>query len=194
MNTGHEGSLTTLHASSTRDALSRLETMVMYSGFELPEKNIRSQIASAVDLIVQLARLSDGSKKVVKVSEIIGMEGSVVVMQDIFVWQQTGVEKNKVVGYHRSTGIRPNFLEKAKLEGYEVNSAIFGREYQHTYSTDPKDLGHLIMRSERKLDTAPKEKLVETIIKDNEQSSKEALDRLRAGRDDKSELLKRLKK
>ncbi len=194
MNTGHEGSLTTLHASSTRDALSRLETMVMYSGFELPEKNIRSQIASAVDLIVQLARLSDGSKKVVKVSEIIGMEGSVIVMQDIFVWQQTGVEKNNVIGYHRSTGIRPNFLEKAKLEGYEVNSAIFSREYKHSYSADSKDSGHSIMRGERGHDTAHKEKLVEAIIKDNEQGSKEALDRLRAAKNDGSELLKRLKK
>ncbi len=194
MNTGHEGSLTTLHASSTRDALSRLETMVMYSGFELPEKNIRSQIASAVDLIIQLARLSDGSKKVVKVSEIIGMEGSVIVMQDIFVWQQTGVEKNKVIGYHRSTGIRPNFLEKAKLEGYEVNSAIFSREYKHTYSTDSKESGYFIARAEKTLDTASEEKSAEAITKNNEQSSREMPGRLRAGSDDKSELLRRLRK
>ncbi len=140
MNTGHEGSLTTLHANSTRDALSRLETMVLYSGIELPEKNIKTQIASAVDIIVQVSRLSDGTRKVVKVSEIVGMEGDVISMQDIFIWHQTGIENNKIQGKHESTGVRPKFLEKARYKGFEINGAIFDKNYIHTY---PDKLGHV---------------------------------------------------
>lgn len=106
MNTGHDGSLTTLHANSPRDALSRLETMVMFSGIDLPERNIKSQIASAINIVIQASRLSDGSRKVTKVSEIVGMEGDVITMQDIFVWEQTGTGVNTVMGMHSSTGIR----------------------------------------------------------------------------------------
>lgn len=133
MNTGHDGSLTTLHANSARDALSRLETMVMYSGIDLPEKNIKSQIASAVDLIVQVNRLQDGSRKVTSVSEIIGMEGNVLSMQEIFNFEQTGVENLKVIGQHVSTGIRPKFLEKLKMKSLTLPQEYFNKERKHSY-------------------------------------------------------------
>ncbi len=133
MNTGHDGSLTTLHANSPRDALSRLETMVMFSGIDLPERNIKSQIASAINIVIQASRLSDGSRKVTKVSEIVGMEGDVITMQDIFVWEQTGTGVNTVMGMHSSTGIRPKFLDKIIAKGIEVNPQIFDRNYRHTY-------------------------------------------------------------
>ena len=133
MNTGHDGSLTTLHANSPRDALSRLETMVMFSGIDLPERNIKSQIASAINIVIQASRLSDGSRKVTKVSEIVGMEGDVITMQDIVVWEQTGTGVNTVMGMHSSTGIRPKFLDKIIAKGIEVNPQIFDRNYRHTY-------------------------------------------------------------
>ncbi len=95
MNTGHDGSLTTLHANSPRDALSRLETMSMYSGIELPEKNIKSQIASAIDMVIQVNRLQDGSRKITSVSEITGMEGNVISMQEIFAFEQTALKIQK---------------------------------------------------------------------------------------------------
>lgn len=133
MNTGHDGSLTTLHANSPRDALSRLETMVMFSGIDLPERNIKSQIASAINIIIQASRLQDGSRKVTKVSEIVGMEGDVITMQDIFVWEQTGTGVNTVMGMHSSTGIRPKFLDKIIAKGIDINPQIFDRNYRHTY-------------------------------------------------------------
>ena len=135
MNTGHDGSLTTLHANSPRDALSRLETMVMFSGIDLPDRNIKSQIASAINIIIQVSRLSDGTRKVTKVSEIVGMEGDVITMQDIFVWEQTGTGVNKVMGMHSSTGIRPKFLDKIVAKGIEINPQIFDKSYRHTYLT-----------------------------------------------------------
>ncbi|HZT13063.1 MAG TPA: ATPase, T2SS/T4P/T4SS family [Candidatus Baltobacteraceae bacterium] len=113
MNTGHDGSLTTLHANSPRDALSRLETLVMMAGFDLPVRAIREQIASAVDLIVQIARLRDGSRKIVSVSEIIGMEGDVVTMQELIRYAQHGVDlENKVAGEFQYTGVQPQALQK----------------------------------------------------------------------------------
>lgn len=133
MNTGHDGSLTTLHANSPRDALSRLETMSMYSGIELPEKNIKSQIASAVDMVIQVSRLQDGSRKITAVSEITGMEGSVISMQDIFVFEQTAFENSKVVGQHVSTGIRPKFVEKIKGQNLSIPSEYFAKDRKHTY-------------------------------------------------------------
>ena len=133
MNTGHDSYLTTLHATSPRDALSRLETMGMFSGIDLPEKNIKSQIASAINIIIQVSRLSDGSRKITKVSEIVGMEGDVITMQDIFVWEQTGAGVNTVMGMHSSTGIRPKFLDKITANGIEINPQIFDRGYRHTY-------------------------------------------------------------
>lgn len=133
MNTGHDGSLTTLHANSPRDALSRLETMAMYSGIDLPEKNIKSQIASAIDLIIQVSRLQDGSRKISSVSEITGMEGNVISMQEIFVFEQTGYENQKVIGHHSSTGIRPKFVEKLRGKNLSISSEYFNKERKHTY-------------------------------------------------------------
>lgn len=133
MNTGHDGSLTTLHANSPRDALSRLETMSMYSGIDLPEKNIKSQISSAINLIIQVNRLQDGSRKITSVSELIGMEGSVISMQEIFMFEQTGFENLKVIGHHVSTGIRPHFVDKLKERNLNVPLEYFGKERQHSY-------------------------------------------------------------
>lgn len=133
MNTGHDGSLTTLHANSPRDALSRLETMVLYAGVDLPSKNIRQQISSAINIIIQASRLQDGSRKVTRVSEITGMEESIITMQDIFIFQQTGLTETSVIGRHVSTGIRPEFLKKIERVGIEINPRIFDENYKHSY-------------------------------------------------------------
>jgi len=126
MNTGHDGSLTTVHANSPRDVISRLETMVLMSGMELPSRAIREQVASALDLIVHESRLSDGSRKVTTISEIVGIEGSQIVMQDIFEFKQTGLgEGGKVLGHFRATGAVPTFLEDLKSRGLELDPAIF---------------------------------------------------------------------
>lgn len=151
MNTGHDGSLTTLHANSARDALSRLETMSMYSGIELPEKNIKSQIVSAIDLIIQVSRMQDGSRKITAVSEITGMEGNVIVMQEIFNFEQTGIENMKVKGHHVSTGVRPNFVEKLKVKNLFVQGEYFSKERQHTYvssSSSQKQSGPVVQKQE----------------------------------------------
>lgn len=133
MNTGHDGSLTTLHANSPRDALSRLETMSMYSGIELPEKNIKSQISSAIDLVVQVSRLQDGSRKISSIAELTGMEGNVISMQEIFVFEQTGIENLKVQGHHVSTGIRPKFIDKLSMKSLSIPAEYFSKERKHTY-------------------------------------------------------------
>jgi len=133
MNTGHDGSLTTLHANAPRDALSRLETMSMYSGVELPEKNIKSQISSAINLVVQVSRLQDGSRKITSVSEIIGMEGSIISMQEIFTFEQTGFENLRVIGQHVSTGIRPHFVDKLKERNLSIPLEYFAKERKHNY-------------------------------------------------------------
>ncbi len=126
MNTGHDGSLTTIHANKPRDCLSRLETMVMMSGMELPSRVIREQIASAINMIIQVARMPDGSRKIVRVSEITGMEGETITMQDIFLFRQDGFnEKGQVLGRHIATGIVPKFMEKIKINGEIVSSGIF---------------------------------------------------------------------
>jgi pilus assembly protein CpaF len=118
MNTGHDGSLTTLHANTPRDAIARLETLVMMAGFDLPVKAIREQVASAVDAIVQIARLRDGSRKVVSISEVIGMEGDVVTMQEIVRFNQRGVDmNNKVVGEFQYTGVQPNAIKRFEEAG-----------------------------------------------------------------------------
>jgi len=126
MNTGHDGSLTTLHSNSPRDALSRLETMVLMAGMELPVKAIRQQIASAIDLIVHMERLRDGSRKVVQVTEVQGMEGDVIVLQDIFVFEQMGIEDGRIIGRLRPTGIRPKFMDKIEAAGIYLPPEIFG--------------------------------------------------------------------
>ncbi|MGB4589585.1 MAG: CpaF family protein [Clostridiaceae bacterium] len=126
MNTGHDGSLTTIHANTPRDTLSRLETMVMMSGMELPSRAIREQITSAINLIVQVSRFTDGTRKVTKITEIVGMEGATITLQDIFVFRQDGFdEKGGVVGKHIATGIVPGFIEKLKTRGEVISTSIF---------------------------------------------------------------------
>ncbi len=126
MNTGHEGSMTTIHANNTRDAVQRVETMVMMSGFELPQKAIRQQFASAVSLIVQAARLTGGRRKIISVTEVQGMEGDVIVMQDIFRFEQDGVDSNgKAYGRIVSTGVRPLFMDRLIAHGAKVDPSMF---------------------------------------------------------------------
>jgi len=128
MNTGHDGSLTTIHSNSPRDSLSRIETMVLMAGTDLPLRAIREQIASAVDLIVHVERLPDGSRKVLKISEVQGMEGEVVLLQDLFQFQQTGYEGMKIQGRHVSLGIRPRFLTKLELKNVHLPASAFAIE------------------------------------------------------------------
>ncbi len=126
MNTGHDGSLTTLHANTPRDALSRMETMVLMAGMDLPLKVVRQQISSAVDLIIQQTRLKDGSRKVTAITEVIGMEGDTVVMTDVFKFEQTGVgPDNKIIGELKATGIRPNFSPRLEAAGFKLSGDIF---------------------------------------------------------------------
>ena len=126
MNTGHDGSLTTLHANTPRDALSRMETMVLMAGMDLPLKVVRQQISSAVDLIIQQTRLKDGTRKVTAITEVIGMEGDTVVMTDIFKFEQTGVgPDNKIIGELKATGIRPNFSPRLEAAGFKLSGDIF---------------------------------------------------------------------
>ena len=129
MNTGHEGSMTTIHANTPRDALARLETMVAMAGFNLPDKAVRAQIASAINVVVQIARLSDGSRRVVNISEITGMEGAVITMQDLFVFERHGFDQErKVRGNYRPTGIRPKFSERLLGYGIELPPEMFEPE------------------------------------------------------------------
>jgi pilus assembly protein CpaF len=126
MNTGHDGSITTAHANTSRDLISRLETMVLMAGMELPLKAIREQIASAVDLIVQQSRLRDGSRKITSITEFVGMEGDVITLQDIFVYDTDGVDgSGKLKGHFRATGIRPQFSEKLKNNGIGLRDDWF---------------------------------------------------------------------
>lgn len=127
MNTGHDGSLTTLHANSPRDALSRLETMTLMSGVELPLKVIREQIASAMDVIVQQSRMRDGSRKVTAITEVAGMEGDTIVLTDVFKFDQTGVAPDgKVQGELKPTGIRPLFTQRLEIAGFKLGPEVFG--------------------------------------------------------------------
>jgi pilus assembly protein CpaF len=129
MNTGHDGSMSTGHANSPRDMLSRLETMVLMAGVDLPLRAIREQVASAVDLIVQQSRLKDGTRKIVNITEVQGMEGDVIVMQDVFVFEQTGVVEGKIQGRLKPTGIRPKFVEKFEVMGINLPPGLFGFTY-----------------------------------------------------------------
>jgi pilus assembly protein CpaF len=126
MNTGHDGSLTTIHANTPRDALYRLDTMVAMASLNLPDKAIRQQVASAINLVVQVSRMADGSRKVTSISEITGMEGDVITMQDIFVFERTGInEKGKVTGRFRATGIRPKASERLAASGIKLPMELF---------------------------------------------------------------------
>jgi pilus assembly protein CpaF len=133
MNTGHDGSLTTLHANTPRDALSRLETMVMMAGMDLPLKVVRQQVSSAIDLIIQQTRLKDGSRKVTQITEVVGMEGDTVVLTDIFKFDQTGVgEGGKILGELKPTGIRPLFTPRLEASGYKLSADIFMAPIGHS--------------------------------------------------------------
>jgi pilus assembly protein CpaF len=129
MNTGHDGSMSTGHANTPRDMLSRLETMVLMAGMDLPLRAIREQIASAVDLIVHQNRLKDGTRKIVNITEVQGMEGDVIVMQDVFVFEQTGVEDGRIKGRLKPTGIRPHFVERFETAGIHLPPNIFGSPF-----------------------------------------------------------------
>lgn len=129
MNTGHDGSMTTAHANNPRDAIARLETMVLMAGMELPLKAIRDQISKAVHLIVHAARLQDGSRRITHVSEIQGMEGEVITMQEIFEFNQVGFREGRVIGELRPTGIRPKFVERFESLGVDLPPGIFGNHY-----------------------------------------------------------------
>ena len=126
MNTGHDGSMTTVHSNSPRDCIARMETLVMMAGMDLPAKAIREQIASAVDIIVQQSRLTDGSRKVTAITEVVGMQGDIVTLQDIFVYKQTGLNKDrKVVGKYVATGFIPKFVDELEAQGVKIPRGIF---------------------------------------------------------------------
>jgi pilus assembly protein CpaF len=127
MNTGHDGSLTTVHANTPRDALTRIETMIAMGATNLPERAMRQQIASAIQLVVQQSRLSDGSRRVTTVSEITGMEGDIITMQDVFVFEKAGVTpEGRVIGRFRATGVRPKCWERLRTAGIHVPLDMFG--------------------------------------------------------------------
>jgi pilus assembly protein CpaF len=126
MNTGHDGSLTTVHANSSRDALTRIETLVSMAGLNLATKAMRHYVSSALDVIIQIARLSDGTRKLISVQEIAGMEGDLITLQELFTFQQTGLDENrKVKGRFMATGIRPKFAERMAAKGVTLPIGLF---------------------------------------------------------------------
>jgi pilus assembly protein CpaF len=126
MNTGHEGSLTTVHANSQRDALARIENMFSMANLNIPERAVRHQIVAAIHAVVQIARLSDGSRKVISISEVTGMEGDVIAMQDIFLLERVGIdESGKVRGTFKATGIRPKFADRLATAGCRLRPSLF---------------------------------------------------------------------
>jgi len=126
MNTGHEGSMTTIHANTPRDALSRLESMVAMGALNLPERTVRQQIVSAINIVVQCSRLSDGTRKVVTISELTGMDENVISMQEIYTFQRKGIGPDgKVLGAFRPSGIRPKFLERLRVAGMQLPMSLF---------------------------------------------------------------------
>jgi pilus assembly protein CpaF len=153
MNTGHEGSLTTIHANTPRDALSRLETMVLMAGYDLPVRAIREQIASALNVIVQLERMTDGSRKVTSVQEIQGMEGDTILLQEVFRFRPQLTAEGKQMGQMESTGLRPKFLEKLKAHGVEVPAKILqasaALRAERARGSAPAGRGGMLMRGRR---------------------------------------------
>jgi pilus assembly protein CpaF len=126
MNTGHEGSLTTVHANSQRDALARIESMFSMANLNIPERAVRHQIASAIHAVVQIARMVDGTRKVIAICEVTGIEGDMILMQDLFVFDRTGVDEGgRVRGIFRATGIRPKFAERLATGGLRLRPALF---------------------------------------------------------------------
>jgi pilus assembly protein CpaF len=131
MNTGHDGSMTTVHANSPRDAIARLETMAMMANLNLPEKAIRKQIVSAITLVVQVSRFSDGMRRLTQLTEITGMENEIVTMQDVFVFQREGVSpEGRTLGTFTATGIRPKFADKLKSSGIDLPSSMFEQTHR----------------------------------------------------------------
>lgn len=126
MNTGHDGSMTTAHSNSPRDTISRIETMTMMAGMDLPVRAIREQVSSAIDLVVHQERLRDGTRKVVNITEVSGMEGDVITMTDIFIFEQQGYDNGKVLGHLRPTGLRPKFIDKIEASGIHLPPSVFG--------------------------------------------------------------------
>ncbi len=126
MNTGHDGSMTTAHSNTPRDTLARMETMTLMAGMELPVRAIREQISSAIDLIVHQSRMRDGTRKVVNITDVTGMEGDIITMTDVFVFEQAGFENGRVIGRLRPTGLRPKFMEKIEQAGIHLPPSIFG--------------------------------------------------------------------
>lgn len=126
MNTGHDGSMTTAHSNSPRDTLARLETMVLMAGMDLPVRAVREQISSAIDLIIHQERLRDGTRKIVNITEVTGMEGEIITLTDLFIFEQSGFENGKVLGRLRPTGLRPRFMEKIEMSGINLSPTIFG--------------------------------------------------------------------
>jgi pilus assembly protein CpaF len=126
MNTGHDGSMTTAHSNSPRDTLARIETMALMAGMDLPVRAIREQVASAINLIIHQERMRDGSRKVVNITEVSGMEGDVITMTDIFLFEQSGYEEGKVIGRLRPTGLRPKFIDRIEATGIHLPASIFG--------------------------------------------------------------------
>jgi pilus assembly protein CpaF len=133
MNTGHDGSLSTIHANSPRDALARLETLVAMSGISIPHEAIRRQISSSINVIIQLTRLGDGTRKIVSIQEITGMEGNIITMQELFCFNQTGVtDEGAVKGHFKPTGIRPRFGDRLKSLGIEFPRTAFDPDGHHS--------------------------------------------------------------
>ena len=133
MNTGHEGSMTTIHANTPRDSLTRLESMIMMTGMRLPEKSMRFMISSALDLIVQATRQTDGTRKITSICEVVGMEGDVITLQDIFVFERKGLDENgKVLGHFRATGIRPKISERLEMAGIKLDQTLFSPDRIYT--------------------------------------------------------------
>jgi pilus assembly protein CpaF len=126
MNTGHDGSMTTAHSNSPRDSLSRIETMTLMAGMDLPTRAIREQVSSAIDCVVHQERMRDGSRKIVNITEVSGMEGEVITMTDVFLYEQSGYEDGKVIGRLRPTGLRPKFIDKIEAAGIHLPPSIFG--------------------------------------------------------------------
>jgi len=131
MNTGHDGSMTTLHSNSPRDTIARLETMTLMAGMDMPVRAIREQVSSAIELVVHQERMRDGTRKVTAITEVSGMEGDIITMTDIFVFEQVGFENNKVVGRMRPTGLRPKFMNKIEASGIHLPPAVFGIGTRH---------------------------------------------------------------
>jgi len=133
MNTGHEGSMTTIHANTPRESLSRVENMVLMAGMELPHRAIREQIASAIDVVIQLERMRDGSRKCVAITEVQGMEGEVITMSDIYKFELTGYENGRAIGALRPTGLRPRFMDKLEAAGIHLPPGVFGMGQRTRY-------------------------------------------------------------